>query len=263
MRVAKGSSRQTAWSRSLAVVTEEKFAILLAAVGAAGGTALALYSHVVENNGLAYVQLSTAVFIIASAFFVVGWRASRRRLLSLDRTLTGIERARRDAEAANVAKSRFLATMSHEIRTPMNGVIGMTSLLLETELTPEQRSYTTTIDASGRALLSIIDEILDNSKVEAGAVDLESKPFAIVDVAEHVAELLAPRAHVKGIEVATHVSNHVPALVMGDANRLRQVLLNLMGNAIKFTEKGGVFLRVDSEAGAGGSGIVFRIVDTG
>jgi signal transduction histidine kinase/CheY-like chemotaxis protein len=204
--------------------------------------------------------------IAAGAFYYRLWRSMSRQLAQLHETVSAMEAARGQAEAANDAKSRFLATMSHEIRTPMNGVIGMNSLLLETELTPEQRSYASAIDSSGRALLSIIDEILDTSKIEAGKVTFDIRPFPVVEVVEGVGELLAPRAHAKGIEVATYISRELPPIVMGDANRLRQVLLNLMGNAIKFTEKGGVVLYATPARRnelADCCAIRFEIADTG
>ena len=176
-----------------------------------------------------------------------------------------METARRRAEAASAAKSRFL-TMSHEICTPMNGVIGMTSLLLETTLTPEQKSNTAAIDSSSRALLSIIDEILDTSKIEAGRVEFDYHPFSLLELLENAAEVLAPRAYAKGIEVATYFSRKLPLVIIGDRNRLRQVVLNLMGNAVKFTEGGGVMLHATPASAPDQPGTVsisFEIIDTG
>jgi signal transduction histidine kinase/AmiR/NasT family two-component response regulator len=213
-----------------------------------------------------FLSAGIASSIAAGALCCRLWRSMHERLTELKRLVSQMEAARRQAEAANAAKSRFLATMSHEIRTPMSGVIGMNSLLLETELTAEQRSYASAIDSSGRALLSIIDEILDTSKIEAGKVTFDLKPFALIEMIEGVSELLAPRAHAKGIEVASYVSRELPPLVVGDANRLRQVLLNLMGNAIKFTEYGGVILSVEPAPPGADSGlhpVKFEITDSG
>ncbi len=176
-----------------------------------------------------------------------------------------LETARDAALSANRAKSRFLATMSHEIRTPMNGILGMSALLTETPLSADQRTYARAIEESARTLLSLIDEILDFSRIEAGKLEIAAEPFELDQCIESAVELLQPKASEKKLDLAWWIEPSLPKLVIGDAMRLRQILLNLIGNAIKFTDRGGIAVRVNGEMEPSGATVrlSIRITDTG
>ncbi|MDR3458848.1 MAG: response regulator [Verrucomicrobiae bacterium] len=184
-----------------------------------------------ENNGVFRARLRSGV-------------QTKRKFEDLLKKQQELADGCRSAEANSRAKSDFLAAMSHEIRTPMNGVIAMSSLLMETSLTPDQRGYLDTIHNSSESLLSIINDILDFSKIEAGKMELEKRPFDLRASIEESLDLLAPRAMDKQLDLVYQVDERIPTLVEGDGQRLRQVLVNLIGNALKFTERGEVFTRV-------------------
>ena len=226
------------------------------------------FSTMTALDGALVGAAAVAVVLLAAALLFAVARRRGGRALEGDIEslrdeiweLRAAAEARDRAEAASQAKSRFLATVSHEIRTPLNGILGLAQLLAMTRLDGEQASYVDAISDCSRSLARLIDDILDFSRIEAGRLELREEPFALAPLVDGVLELLAPRAQEKGLEIASVVAPAARGEFIGDAARLRQVLVNLLGNAVKFTQSGGVGLRVFLDADAA---LRFDVADTG
>ena len=197
-------------------------------------------------DGTDYNVIVAKTPLVADDGTVTGLAAVVTDISEQKRISEALEKARGSAEAAMHAKSRFLANMSHELRTPLNGVVGMASLLENTALDAKQRRFVRTLKTSAEALVTLINDVLDLSKAEAGKLELSRVPFELRRELEQVVGLFSARAYDKGIEIAAHIGRDVPAVINGDPIRLRQVLGNLVNNAVKFTDSGAVLLSVTS-----------------
>jgi PAS domain S-box-containing protein len=218
----------------------------------------------VSADGAHIWLLTTKVPLCDKNGQITGIAGIGRDITHIKNTQEEMQKAREAAEAASRAKSEFLANMSHEIRTPLNGVMGMTELALGTELTPEQREYLETVKTSGDSLLTVINDILDFSKIEAGKVDLEVLDFSLRDWLESTLKTMALRADEKGLELLCEIAPEVPEMVRGDSSRMRQIAVNLVGNAIKFTESGEVVVKVQVDNKEGKEYVLgFTVADTG
>ena len=272
------------------VISDRPYMLLFGAViatGWFGGIASALLASVLAAavgffwlypaSGGTAPYFSLAWFLCFSLLLAAAldsWRRALERASSALEQLRVHEReleaARDAAEIANRTKSRFFATLSHEIRTPMNAVIGLTGVLLDTPLTSEQRELARTIRSSSEDLLALLNDVLDFSKIESGRLELDHQPFALRACVTSVLDLLSPGAATKGLALRREIDASVPAVIIGDATRLRQILVNLIGNAVKFTERGEVSLKVAARAlepaaeeGKGSYELRFAVRDTG